>query len=242
MSRFDAVLAVTLMLAAGGASAQDVSIPQEATIASEENWGTTADTYVSVLAHELQLVVGTEGAANTSTFARSCAAPPCLWAGGVHLPNGAQIMSLDVSACDSSATANVGFALRTVPRTPGPVGTIVSAQTGTAGCIVSQVPISPAPQVSNVNNGYLLQVTADAGVTWTQLRVRYRLQVSAGPAVASFPLDVPTTHPLFRFVEAMAASGLTGGCATDRFCPDTPVTRGQLAVFLATALGLHFPG
>lgn len=71
--------------------------------------------------------------------------------------------------------------------------------------------------------------------------VNYTLQVSAPPAVASFPNDVPTTHPLFRFVEAMAASGLTGGCASGSFCPDSPVTRGQLSVFLSVALGLHFP-
>jgi hypothetical protein len=25
------------------------------------------------------------------------------------------------------------------------------------------------------------------------------------------------------------------------YCPDQPVTRGQMAVFLAKALGLHFP-
>ena len=43
-------------------------------------------------------------------------------------------------------------------------------------------------------------------------RVYYRLQVSPAPAVATFPNDVPTSHPFFRFVEAMAASGLTGGC------------------------------
>ena len=45
----------------------------------------------------------------------------------------------------------------------------------------------------------------------------------------------------FRFVEAMAASGLTGGCAPGSFCPDQPVTRGQMSVFLSLALGLHFP-
>lgn len=70
------------------------------------------------------------------------------------------------------------------------------------------------------------------------MRVRYRLQVSPAPATATFPNDVPTTHPFFRFVEALAASGLTGGCGPGSFCPDQPVTRGQMAVFLAAALGL----
>ena len=65
--------------------------------------------------------------------------------------------------------------------------------------------------------------------------------MSPAPGVATFPIDVPTNHPFFRFVEAMAASGLTGGCGPGQFCPDSPVTRGQMSVFLASALGLHFP-
>ena len=73
------------------------------------------------------------------------------------------------------------------------------------------------------------------------LEISYRLQVSPAPATATFPNDVPTTHPFFRFVEAMAASGLTGGCAAGSFCPNDPVTRGQMSVFLSVALGLHFP-
>jgi len=41
-------------------------------------------------------------------------------------------------------------------------------------------------------------------------------------------------------VEALAAAGITVGCnppANDRFCPDDGVTRGQMAAFLARALG-----
>ena len=41
-------------------------------------------------------------------------------------------------------------------------------------------------------------------------------------------------------IEALAASGITEGCnppANDRFCPDDPVTRGQMAAFLRRALG-----
>jgi hypothetical protein len=66
------------------------------------------------------------------------------------------------------------------------------------------------------------------------------LQVSPAPATASFPNDVPTSHPYFRFVEALKASGITGGCGTGSYCPDAAVTRGQMAVFLATALGLNW--
>ena len=65
------------------------------------------------------------------------------------------------------------------------------------------------------------------------------LPVSPAPATATFN-DVPTNHPFFQFIEALSASGVTGGCnaAPPLYCPDNFVTRGQMAVFLAKALGL----
>jgi beta-N-acetylhexosaminidase len=57
--------------------------------------------------------------------------------------------------------------------------------------------------------------------------------------VATFS-DVPTGHPFFRFIEALARSGITSGCGGGNFCPDAPLTRGQIAVFLSLGLGLHF--
>jgi poly-gamma-glutamate synthesis protein (capsule biosynthesis protein) len=39
-------------------------------------------------------------------------------------------------------------------------------------------------------------------------------------------------------IEAIAALGITRGCGSDTYCPDEPVTRGQMAAFLARALDL----
>jgi Metallo-peptidase family M12/S-layer homology domain len=52
---------------------------------------------------------------------------------------------------------------------------------------------------------------------------------------ASTFLDVPPSHPFFDFVEILAANGVTGGCAPSYYCPDNPVTRAQMAVFLLKA-------
>jgi hypothetical protein len=71
-------------------------------------------------------------------------------------------------------------------------------------------------------------------------RALWHREVTTAPATATF-VDVPTSHPYFRFIEAMADARITGGCGNGRFCPADPVTRGELAVFLATALGLNFP-
>lgn len=70
--------------------------------------------------------------------------------------------------------------------------------------------------------------------------VRWRRSISPSPAEATFN-DVPTSHLFFQFVEALAASGITAGCGSGNYCPDSPLTRGQMAVFLAKALGLHWP-
>lgn len=39
-------------------------------------------------------------------------------------------------------------------------------------------------------------------------------------------------------IEALAAADITAGCAEDRYCPERPLTRGQMASFLARALEL----
>jgi hypothetical protein len=63
--------------------------------------------------------------------------------------------------------------------------------------------------------------------------------ISPPPATATFS-DVPTGHPFFQFVEALAAAGITVGYPDGRFGVDDPITRGQMAVFLAKALGLYW--
>src|SRR5262249_54013714 len=75
------------------------------------------------------------------------------------------------------------------------------------------------------------------------VEVWWHPSVSPAPAAASFN-DVPTSHPFFQFIEALKASGITGGCQASPplYCPNDTLTRGQMAVFLAKALGLHWPG
>ena len=73
-----------------------------------------------------------------------------------------------------------------------------------------------------------------------KLQVVWTRQVSPPPATATFN-DVPTNHRFFQFVEALAESGHHGVAAMPRprsFCPDVATTRGQMAAFLAKALGL----
>ncbi len=85
-------------------------------------------------------------------------------------------------------------------------------------------------------------ITESGGGTSTLrgILIGYKLQVSPAPATATFG-DVSTDYPYFRAIEALAASGITSGCGGGSFCPGQPVTRGEMAKFLANALGLHWP-
>ena len=53
--------------------------------------------------------------------------------------------------------------------------------------------------------------------------------------------DVPPTNLFYPFIEELARRGLTNGCYNDgvtrNFCPDDPVSRGQMAAFLSKAFG-----
>jgi hypothetical protein len=61
------------------------------------------------------------------------------------------------------------------------------------------------------------------------------------PAAVGIFDDVPAGSPLAPWIEQLFAEGISTGCGAGNFCPDAPVTRGQMAVFLAKALGLHWP-
>jgi hypothetical protein len=70
-------------------------------------------------------------------------------------------------------------------------------------------------------------------------RITWKRQVSPPPATPTFG-DVPASDGAFQYIEALAASGITAGCAGGNYCPDANLTRRQMAVFLAKALGLHW--
>jgi len=72
------------------------------------------------------------------------------------------------------------------------------------------------------------------------VKVIWRRQVSPPSDLPIFD-DVPPDDAAYAFVQALATSGITAGCSEDNFCPDAPLTRRQMAVFLAKALGLHWP-
>ena len=58
------------------------------------------------------------------------------------------------------------------------------------------------------------------------------------PAATGIFTDVPVGYWADKWIEQLAAEGITSGCAAGLYCPDNSVTRAQMAVFLVKAFGL----
>jgi hypothetical protein len=66
------------------------------------------------------------------------------------------------------------------------------------------------------------------------LKARYGLCYVPPPCTGQFD-DVPCPSTFAAWIEAFANEGITGGCGNGNFCPQNPVRRDQMAVFLLKA-------
>jgi S-layer family protein len=223
-----------------GSQASDPVVAQP----GPQNFGTT-DVHVAVVPAQAFMPENSATTFQNANGVLSETSATGDWWAGVHLPSGARVEAVEIEACDTDAAGAIAFGLA---RFIGPVAsfanvTPVTSTGATPGCDYFGATVTTPFTMDNFNHNLKIFVNFGATSTTNRLsavRVYYHLQVSPAPAVATFPNDVPTTHPIFRFVEALAAAGITGGCGPNSFCPDAPLTRGQMAVFLSTALGLHF--
>jgi S-layer family protein len=233
-----------MVLAAGsmilgpiGASAQE-----------SPDYGTTNLTYVQVAAAAfVPMVSGTSYTTTTGPVLRvagGAGGTQVYFAAPIDIPSGALLRSLELDACDNSGVP--GYVQGTIvgsDRLGNIIHNVPYILTDGAGCETTVSDLTALNIVANNHTKHFWLVaivgSSAANVGLAGMTVGYQLQVSPAPGAATFG-DVPTGHPFFQFVEALAASGITGGCGGGNYCPDNPVTRGQMAVFLAKALGLQF--
>jgi hypothetical protein len=174
----------------------------------------------------------------------------------LHLPAGSLLTYLQLDFYDTSLSGEVEAELDVcdfdgssctpvfgIPACGGALVTICSGVVEAPGYgIVSTDLTSAGIVVDNFFRGYRVvagTTTNDASTAIGRVLVGYILEVSPAPGNASFA-DVPPSHPFFQYVEALLASQVTAGCGGNNYCPDAPLTRGQMAVFLAKALGLQW--
>ncbi len=213
----------------------------------EPAWGTTTETSYFVggaafrnAVPDIDVVDDGGGSAYFSGVGATFAWAP------VSLPQGAAITGFDFYYYDTSVIDDIYAKLYEVDSSgngPSQIGSTASSS-GSAGFgSVSRNLTSPWT-VNNNTNSYrawvFTGVSSGTDLKWRGIRVRYTLQVSPAPGVASFS-DVPTSHWAFQWIEALKASGITQGVTPTTYEPESNVTRAQMAVFLAKALGLHWP-
>jgi hypothetical protein len=69
------------------------------------------------------------------------------------------------------------------------------------------------------------------------LRAKHGSSYTPPPATGIFD-DVPKTRWAAAWIEQLYREGITKGCPYPNFCPDSSVTRAEMAVFMARAFGL----
>jgi hypothetical protein len=70
------------------------------------------------------------------------------------------------------------------------------------------------------------------------LRAEHGAAYTPPPATGNMFNDVSTSTPNAAWIEQLASEGITGGCGDGNYCPTSPVTRGQMAVFVQRSFDL----
>jgi hypothetical protein len=212
--------------------------------ASTPAWGTTTESSDVISAWDMQTFdYGTAWQGDVNNQYRYLTSAGALY-GGLHVPNGAIIDYMELDACDNSATFQVAAGIqRSIPGETDLLASVSTTGPAADGCSRWRADLS-TPEIVDTQtydySVYAINTGFDGSTTVGGVRVYYHLQVSPAPGTATFN-DVPSNHPFFQYVEALASSGITAGCGNGNFCPDAPLTRGQMAVFLSKALGLNWP-
>jgi hypothetical protein len=217
------------------------------------NWGIVEQSWSRLGATELD--PDTSGTTYTSTWIPPAVTGYQRWVTGgfphligyAHVPGGALIGNINTNYCENSTTGPFTQMNVYVCDIEGncPSSPNVSYDFGTfgTGCfMVTTFGFSPIT-ANNGSNLILVDIAfghTDGTESIGSVGFGYTLQVSPAPATPTFN-DVPTSDPGFQYIEALVASGITAGCGGGNYCPDSFLTRRQMAVFIAKALGLDWP-
>jgi hypothetical protein len=73
------------------------------------------------------------------------------------------------------------------------------------------------------------------------LRAKYGSAYSPPVATGTVFTDVPSNGFAAAFIEQLVSEGITSGCGGGNYCPNSSVTRAQMAVFLQRTFNLALP-
>jgi len=155
------------------------------------------------------------------------------------------------------ATGNTTFSMNVVPNRAR-VARTAFVRVGEFGLQVLQQSSNPVQFFEDVPPSHpfsdFVNIIADAGVTsgcsatnycpndlvtrgqMAVFLIRSRLRTNNFTfSETPYFTDVPANHIFFRFIQKLFEMRITAGCSATQFCPDQPVTRAQMAVFIVRA-------
>jgi hypothetical protein len=237
------------------ADARDVYLAKGAVIGQKSSatvpheFGTTDFGWTTVLGDQHHPRAGGSAYLPGSAGSIYYTAGPNVFQATLQLPSGALLRQVTFFVRDNEGSGFIrGSVVRICqtgfPTEGPPVATVLGFVDTEDGDTKFTIVVPPGEVINNFSCAYFASTVfgfASNQLELRKIRAGWQRQVSLAPLTATFPNDTPTTHPYFRFIEALAASGITAGCAPQSYCPNNPITRGEMAVFLAVALGLHWP-
>ncbi len=164
-------------------------------------------------------------------------------------PASTTIYSLTVMGANGCASTNASTATVTVNVTPSlPVITApISVPVGASGASASAVNHAGSTWTWTLSGGVITagqgsrQIVFDAappGTTMICTVIESAASCVSPEATTNIQvdfLDVPPINPFHDFIVKVARNGVTAGCGFGNFCPTSPITRAQMAVFLLKA-------
>ena len=236
-----------------GFSLHHSSASKEGSPLAPKDWGLANQSYIEVPATQFH-ILDSAGGWTTTGFGYS--SPVGLYqtsgflqnfATGITsvLPAGAQITYLELDYCDTNVITQNTHGWLAICVYDGSGCNIygLMASANGDGCTLKSTDLTPLNLfVNKFDNSYTLLANTEAQDGTNIINgviLGYKLQVSNYAGTPDF-LDVPASNPQYQFIEALYHSGITVGCGGGNYCPNNPLTRGQMAVYLAKALGLYF--
>jgi hypothetical protein len=112
-----------------------------------------------------------------------------------------------------------------------PKGATVSCYDGSASHDCYRVSVTGARPATHWDVSFREDVSTNGGNPWT---------LHVGDSFT----DVPRTQLFYKKIETLLHRGISSGCTTTAYCPNSPVSRSEMAIFIAKALegdGAHVP-
>jgi len=172
-----------------------------------------------------------------------------------YAAGGSGITTLNLTVTNASSCSTSNSTVATIK--PTAIDRTSQSFAGNGGTsVVNVTPSDPACSWSASTTATFIHITSGSSGTGNGA-VQYSVDANPGSTIRSNTitiagltftvyqgnnfLDVPSNDPFYDDIGKLAARGVTVGCGSGNFCPNSPVTREQMSAFIMRAKGEFNP-